>query len=895
MGGTPHPMLEEQLGYFEELDASRTAFSNWRDEGREALTQLLTHKGLPVAAQWDDSLDVGNRALLITALSRHPPAAAVVAREARALGETALVDLLGHRASSALYARNGAVTFLDAARALEALSSAPSGAFARATMYFYYAVIRELYFASDPGWSVGGARAGAGGQPSAYATAQLVEGVISFKRMLQRTGAYVAAIGSVLTRPISGVDQWNAVDAERWNIAARIRMEQSASNLAFAIESPLPARPADSQRDLETFLDATLPRIPEGLDLAVETFDTAVSEIRRFRDEEVAAATSRATHRLVALSEGAHAVALGAVADAADRARNARDLFQACRRLDLSNGREREQGIRQYARALDELKTGFDDAARGTAKLLQPTLKYASSVLDHELAAAGNLSATFEPAEMAAAAAAYGAASDDWTEARLVRAAEVLSSGVTEHGFPIGRPFHTVDGTYYQPAQPFIIMYYAYLLQHTRRAAVSAEAMQRIEHYFRSTKEPLGARASAWRWEFGETPKRSPFHTAITTLTVTRLARMLDERINDAVLQHFVSRAVKGPTLDQLFYPDYGLASNVEPGRPKRQSVAVILERMRAHIVGVDLGEERVYSLVLHGPPGTGKTTLVEALAASSGTRLVEVTPSDIVLRGADRVEERARAVLRALALLTRAVILFDEFDSVLRSRVASAETADDAARLRSDSPNVHVSVVPHAQTIFDFLSGGMLPKLKHLYERARTRRVAYVLATNFLKALDTAAIREGRFDKTLGIYPPDILSRAGRLWNLLQEEALQRKVHIDGQTLAPRAATVLSVTKDASMPALMKPGWFRREGDKYFAGTPLAFVFGDSSDEPQPADRRPTEREETQRSMTPEERAEYTMIVTWDERWQESPFGPAIESTFATGVPALSAEKDRQ
>ena len=53
------------------------------------------------------------------------------------------------------------------------------------------------------------------------------------------------------------------------------------------------------------------------------------------------------------------------------------------------------------------------------------------------------------------------------------------------------------------------------------------------------------------------------------------------------------------------------------------------------------------WSLILHGPPGTGKTTMVESLALTCNVPLVEVTPSDIVVAGVDKVEHRARSASR--------------------------------------------------------------------------------------------------------------------------------------------------------------------------------------------------------------------------------------------------------
>src|SRR5438309_6861088 len=101
-----------------------------------------------------------------------------------------------------------------------------------------------------------------------------------------------------------------------------------------------------------------------------------------------------------------------------------------------------------------------------------------------------------------------------------------------------------------------------------------------------------------------------------------------------------------------------------------------------------------------------------------------------------------ARVVFAALGMLTDAVILFDEFDSVLRRR----------------EPNSKI------HNIYEFLTPGMLPKLKALNSAAKQRCVVYMLATNLVGDLDEAAIRSGRFDAKVGLYPPDLLSRAGQL-----------------------------------------------------------------------------------------------------------------------------------
>ena len=77
--------------------------------------------------------------------------------------------------------------------------------------------------------------------------------------------------------------------------------------------------------------------------------------------------------------------------------------------------------------------------------------------------------------------------------------------------------------------------------------------------------------------------------------------------------------------------------------------------------------------MLLHGPPGVGKTLTAESIASLTGKPLFAVTTSDIGLDPAD--VERNLEVLFQLAARWRAVLLFDEADVFLESR--SASTAD--------------------------------------------------------------------------------------------------------------------------------------------------------------------------------------------------------------------------
>jgi SpoVK/Ycf46/Vps4 family AAA+-type ATPase len=71
--------------------------------------------------------------------------------------------------------------------------------------------------------------------------------------------------------------------------------------------------------------------------------------------------------------------------------------------------------------------------------------------------------------------------------------------------------------------------------------------------------------------------------------------------------------------------------------------------------------------ILLHGPPGVGKTLTAESVAQLAGKPLFSVSPSDIGLNPAE-VEQNLE-VLFELAARWRAVLLFDEADVFLESR----------------------------------------------------------------------------------------------------------------------------------------------------------------------------------------------------------------------------------
>ncbi|MBU1565067.1 MAG: AAA family ATPase [Proteobacteria bacterium] len=125
-------------------------------------------------------------------------------------------------------------------------------------------------------------------------------------------------------------------------------------------------------------------------------------------------------------------------------------------------------------------------------------------------------------------------------------------------------------------------------------------------------------------------------------------------------------------------------------------------------------------AIVFFGPPGTGKTHFVKAIAGVLSWRYIEVVPSMLMADGVEKIGANLRNVMEEARNLNEVVLFIDEFEEIAGSR-------DMADRIDKSITN-------------EFLK--QIPLLKE-----RQNKILLVCATNYIRDLDAAMLRPGRFD----------------------------------------------------------------------------------------------------------------------------------------------------
>jgi cell division protease FtsH len=194
-----------------------------------------------------------------------------------------------------------------------------------------------------------------------------------------------------------------------------------------------------------------------------------------------------------------------------------------------------------------------------------------------------------------------------------------------------------------------------------------------------------------------------------------------------------------------------------------------------------DLGGKIPKGCLLVGPPGTGKTLLAKAVAGEAGVPFFSLSGSDFVEMFVGVGASRVRDLFKQAKEKAPCIIFIDEIDAIGRARGKNQMQGGNDER---------------ENTLNQLLS--------EMDGFGTDSGVIIMAATNRPDVLDSALLRPGRFDRTIGVDKPDLVGREA-IFDVHLKPLTKLSVDVDSKKLAAQTpgfagAEIANVCNEAAL-----------------------------------------------------------------------------------------------